>query len=351
MGRRAFAVAAFLRKISNPMTAKSLLLSMALAMFFLACEQELQLDTPGALVPKTVDQDPTLPSISVKGAKLHAEAFGPVDSNLIICIHGGPGADYRYMLNAKELAQYGYRVVFYDQRGTGLSQRFPGSAYGKSADEAIQLFFDDLSGVIAHYKKRPAQKVFILGHSWGGILGAAYVEKYPKAAHGLVVCEPGGLKWEDILAYGEISQKLKLFNESVNSVLYPEQFMSARPDQHEIWDYKIALLNIQNEVTGDETIGPNSFWRVGAVSNSTLLKLADQDKPDFTDELKRFTTPVLFIYSEDNKAYPTSWAQKISSAFASVKLLRTPGGHSDMITNAIIWKSTLPQLLAYYKAR
>ncbi len=50
---------------------------------------------------------------------LHSEAYGHPDSTIIVCIHGGPGGDYRYMLNFKDLADYGYRVVFYDQIGSG----------------------------------------------------------------------------------------------------------------------------------------------------------------------------------------------------------------------------------------
>lgn len=86
-----------------------------------ACKK---MDEPGSLVPKTADQDPRLPSINVNDRVLHSEAFGHPDSTLIICIHGGPGTDYRYMLRTKDLVNYGYRMVFYDQVGSGLSQRF-----------------------------------------------------------------------------------------------------------------------------------------------------------------------------------------------------------------------------------
>ena len=112
---------------------------------------------------------PSLPAITVNGAMLHSEAFGPPDSTMVVCIHGGPGADYRYMLNAQDLADAGYRVVFYDQRGSGLSQRFPRKSYTDLGVGAVDLMYDELSGVIAHYRTHPDQKVFLLGHSWGAI--------------------------------------------------------------------------------------------------------------------------------------------------------------------------------------
>jgi len=128
------------------------------ALLFFSCEEERFINEPGNLVPKTVDQDPNLPSIIVNGAKLHSEAYGHPDSTIIVCIHGGPGGDYRYMLNCKELVNYGYRVVFYDQIGSGLSQRFPKSSYTSLGIGALDLIYDELSGVIAHYRTNPIKK-------------------------------------------------------------------------------------------------------------------------------------------------------------------------------------------------
>ena len=99
-----------------------------------------------------------LPSITVNGVMLHSEAFGHPDSTMIVCIHGGPGGDYRYMLNFKDLADYGYRVVFYDQRGSGLSQRFSKKSYTSLGLGAIDLIYNELSGVIAHYRTQPKSK-------------------------------------------------------------------------------------------------------------------------------------------------------------------------------------------------
>src|SRR6185436_19073286 len=97
---------------------------------------------PGNLVPKTVDQDPALPQIEVAGAQLHAEAYGDPEAPIVMVLHGGPGSDYRSLLPLKELAHDGYRVVFWDQRGAGLSQRFPADTY------SFDLYLDDLVEVI-----------------------------------------------------------------------------------------------------------------------------------------------------------------------------------------------------------
>ena len=52
----------------------------------------------GNLVPKTVDEDPTIPSIALAGTVFHAETFGDPSKPAIIFLHGGPGTDYRGLL-------------------------------------------------------------------------------------------------------------------------------------------------------------------------------------------------------------------------------------------------------------
>lgn len=320
-----------------------------IAMVFTSCTKERLLTEPGNLVPKTVDQDPGLPAITINGARLHAEAFGPANGTLVIVLHGGPGEDYRPLLNCKDLVDHGYRVVFYDQRGSGLSQRFPESSYTSLGLSTLDLMYNELTGVIAHYRTSPNQKVMLLGHSWGAILAAGYAGRYPNAVQGLIVCEPGGLKWDDIVEFVSESRKFNLWGEMLNDVTYMDQFITGKEDQHEILDYKMVMMSGKNDITGDDNSEPGSFWRSGAVINLALFKVGNKHNIDFSTGLQQFDVPVLFIYSEKNKAYPDSWAQKISGAFKSKTLHKVNGvGHLGIIKDSHAWNnSTRPRILAY----
>ncbi|MGE9315028.1 alpha/beta hydrolase [Niabella sp. CJ426] len=323
-----------------------------LAVLVYGCStKDKYIDEPGNLVPKTADEDPGIPSIRVNGSLLHSEAFGPENAPLVVAIHGGPGGDYRYLLNCKDLAGQGYRVAFYDQRGSGLSQRFPRRSFISLGEAAVDLMYDELGAVIAHYKKSPRQKVILLGHSWGGMLASGYAGRNPELVDGLIVCEPGGLKWADVADYVKRSRSFNIWGEALNNVTYLDQFITSKEDQHAILDYKMAMLSSRNEITGEADFDPSFSWRDGAVISEALYEAGDKYKTDFSKGINRFNKPVLFFYSERNKAYPDSWAARITTAYNTVEKIKIAGvGHDGIITNKSAWQQiTLPAILNYLK--
>lgn len=334
------------------MLKQTVLASLCALAFFVSCNKR-DITEPGLLVPKTVDQDPGLPSVKIGGNLLHSEAFGHPDSTLVICIHGGPGSDYRYLLNCKDLAGYGYRVVFYDQIGSGLSQRVPKSFFENYSSDLLRYFYDELDAIIAHYRTKPNQKVFLLGHSWGGMLATGFAGRYPNKVQALVVGEPGGLNWDEIMEYGKNLTNWSLWGEFFNNATYLDQFITAKPGQHEILDYKAGILaGAKMPTSGDDGRAAESFWRIGSVINGAAFELGDKQKPNLKTGLENFNVPVLYLYGGGNTAHNDAWAQKISSAYNYVEVVKTGGTHSDMISDVSIWhNTTLPKILSYFRSR
>lgn len=322
---------------------KKLTLQLVGALLTLLSCQELDLREPGLLVPRTVDQDPSLPSIFVNGTQLHSEAFGNSNDPMIVVIHGGPGSDYRYILNCRAFADEGYYVVFYDQRGSGLSRREPKSSY------TTQVMFDDLAGVIAHYRTSAGQKVILLGQSWGGILATAYIDQNPTAISGVILSEPGGFVWADIKDYVKRSRKYGITSESLSDVTFADQILTGRETEQEILDYKMGLANAagvgKDNPSGIVDLVP--FWRYGAIVNQALFEIADREQPDWSKNLGSFETKVLFFYSEKNTAYGEAHAIHVSSAYPNVQLERIDGTGHDMITNPNGFSQYFPLVLNY----
>lgn len=137
-----------------------------------------------ASVPHTVATDPSLPRVEVNGAVFHSRTFGDPANPALIVVHGGPGGDFGYLLNLHRLED-DYFVVFYDQRGAGLSPRVDEAEHSLAASVA------DLHGIVRHYGQ--GRPVYLVGHSWGAMLVAAYIGQHPDAAAGAVLAEPGAL--------------------------------------------------------------------------------------------------------------------------------------------------------------
>jgi proline iminopeptidase len=327
------------------MKSKAFLLAIAItSIFFIGCKKEMNINEAGNLVPKTVDQDPTISYIAINGTQLHAETFGNKDSAMVIFLHGGPGSDYRNGLNAKQLADNGYYVVFYDQRGSGLSKRHDRGSY------SIQLMLDDITVVINHYRTSPAQKVFLFGHSWGAMLTAAYINAYPTSINGAIFAEAGGFNKQLLDEYGASSRKLKLFSETTNDVLYYNQFLTAKENEHALLDYKMAIASSYSYAKGnDEGIeGPSPFWRNGAEILQSFMKIANDGGFDFTTNLYQYHTKVLFLYGQNNKSYGLTFAQKEAHYFPNTQISQITGTGHEMIY--FKWNTVYPIVLTYLNA-
>lgn len=314
-----------------------------LSFFFFSCTKEFKINEEGNLVPKTVELDASLPAITVNGSKFHAETFGNPANKMLVILHGGPGSDYRYLLNCKEFANQGYFVVFYDQRGSGLSKRYSKQSY------TIQVMINDLAAVIAHYRTSQSQKVFLLGHSWGAMLATAFINQHPTSINGVVLGEPGGFKWQDIKDYVARAQDFRFTSETLNDAAYLEQFMTGNENQQAILDYKFGLMasadGAKDSPLGND--GPLPFWRSGAVVNRALFDIGEREKPDWTTNLHKFSTKVFFAYSERNKAYGLAHAQMVSSAYPNVQLEKINGAGHDFISFPTGWANFFPLALTY----
>ncbi|WP_369385473.1 alpha/beta fold hydrolase [Limimaricola cinnabarinus] len=111
-------------------------------------------------VPATVTGDPSPSRLEGEGVVLHGRVAVPKSAPLFVVLHGGPGGDHRSLLALKGLNET-HRVLFYDQRGAGLSERVAPDRLGVSDHLA------DLDALIAAHGQGPvgADRPF-LGRCW-----------------------------------------------------------------------------------------------------------------------------------------------------------------------------------------
>ncbi|SEC43271.1 alpha/beta hydrolase [Paenibacillus sp. GP183] len=101
------------------------------------------------------------------------------DNPVMLFLHGGPGSAESLFTRAfQEKWEEIYTVVHWDQRGAGKTLT-------KNPDKlpTIDLLLQDLFEIIQYLKKKyNRQKIVILGHSWGSVLGSVFIRKYPEEA-------------------------------------------------------------------------------------------------------------------------------------------------------------------------
>lgn len=124
----------------------------------------------------------------------------------IIFLHGGPGGYIHSAIitQMKEVGVKGYNVYLYDQIGSGLSDRFP-----KPKDYSFEKHLKDLNEIINFQIK--ADKVILIGHSYGGILATHFTAGHPEIVDKLILSSPGELQPLRTNADGAITDLNKLF--------------------------------------------------------------------------------------------------------------------------------------------
>ena len=141
------------------------------------------------LTPKTGEADFDVPSAG-KPCKTFYKVYGTLtpSSCPLVLLHGGPGVCHNYLLPIADLtAEYSIPTIFYDQLGCGRSTHLP-EKMGDGAFWTEALFISELLNLLAHLDVRHYD---LLGHSWGGMLGARFAATQPQGLRRLVIsCSP-----------------------------------------------------------------------------------------------------------------------------------------------------------------
>lgn len=97
---------------------------------------------------------------------------GPADAPPVVFLHGGPGeGGFRFAALMGPRLERGLRMVYFDQRGSGRSQ--------KPADRSYTLegLVDDVEAL---RRALGVPKVALVAHSFGGVLLLEYAAKHPQ---------------------------------------------------------------------------------------------------------------------------------------------------------------------------
>lgn len=103
---------------------------------------------------------------------------------LLLYLHGGPGdAALPLVMKYNRALEKSYTVVIWEQRGAGKSY------YQFQEAVTIDDFLQDLYELTKYLLDRFAQAaLYLLGHSWGSVLGLRFIQLHPELVHTYIGC-------------------------------------------------------------------------------------------------------------------------------------------------------------------
>jgi proline iminopeptidase len=314
-------------RVSRPNWFLALIATCGLA----GCGGLLDPGEPGNLVPRTVDEDATLPHLDLNGTRFHLETFGDPANPALVFVHGGPGGDYRSLLRLKEsydrpALTEKYFVIFWDQRGSGLSRRHDQAAL------KIDVFVADLGALADRFS--PQAPVILVGESWGGMFATEFINRYPTRVRGAVLIEPGPLTGSRMERIKDDMFTLDLGAEWMNDYAWSQQFLS--PDDHARMDYQrmLGYRQAQPKFHQSFDVDPSPSWRLGAAA-SRYIQEDGQDADgkfvyDFTTHLDAFDKPVRFIASGWNEVLGEEFQREQMTSYERADLRVVPQVGHDL---------------------
>ncbi len=286
------------------------------------------------LVPPTADEDPDLPQIEIEVAghrrAVHLQTHGEAGDPTILVLHGSL-ADFRSMRLFADLAEDGYFVVLWDQRGNGLSERITDEEIGEAA------VLEEIAAIKARFS--PDAPVTMLGHSFGAMYSALYASRHPADVERLILLEPAGLTGEIFEAtFGDVF-RLNLFDPDLARTYWQNELLG--PVDHAQMDYKALQLlhsgGLLDYYCDPEALPNLPVWRPGAyydlVRNDKLQPhRAGHFEYDYARGLDTWPGAVLLVGSECSALGEAFQREHHLARFDDVQLVRVDdAGHRLMV--------------------
>ena len=224
----------------------------------------------------------------------------------LVVAHGGPGCTHDYVLSIASIAESGRPVIHYDQLGNGRSTHLP----DKGGDFwTVDLFLDELDNLLDHLGIK--DRYFLLGQSWGGMLGAEHGIRQPAGLKALVISNsPASMElWaseaEKLRAElpREVDEALRR-HEADGTYSDPE-YLAAQKVYYDLHVCRVLpnppeVLATEHYMEQDAHVynvmnGPNEFFCIGTLRGWTVV-----------DRVHLITAPTLLASGRFDEATPAT---------------------------------------------
>jgi len=274
------------------------------------------------------------------GASMRLLVEGNISSHtFLVFVHGGPGTGsfiYKTTYISQNIENK-YAVVYWDQRNAGASQ-------GNSNGDHLNLpqMTDDLKKVIQLIKHRYGQDsgIFILGHSFGGLLTASFMTKddnqsmvkgwiFADGSHNYPLND--SLTRQMLLAFG---QQQVIQNRNADSWKVIIQYCNTHTSNFTFEESNQLFAYATNAETYFKKVEKitSILFNLNYSSNAGFNR--DLAKTEFSSKLGVVTTPTLLLYGKYDFICPGGLEEDVFNRINTQdkKIVISPiSGHNIML--------------------
>jgi proline iminopeptidase len=253
------------------------------------------------------------------GSPLYWAKYGRANAPKLLVLHGGPGADHRYLLPQMLHLGEKHDLLFYDQRGGGRSK----------SDARIPITWEthveDLGALVEEFGLDPLS---IVGYSWGAMLGLLYtieqrVNRHLHAPDRLALINPAPLtreyrrQFEAEFARRQQSPEIQGMRDELASSGLRER----DPEAYRQRAFELGVAGYFSDPRKATNLTP--FRVVARVQDSVWESLGDFD---LISDLKGIKIPSIIIHGRDDPI-PLASSSEAASALGTNLVVLDECGH------------------------
>ena len=267
-----------------------------------------------------------MPYADNEGVSLYYELAGPDTGDVVVLVEGLGYGRWMWRWQRDRLADEGYRVVVWDNRGTGDSDE-PEGPY------TIAAMASDLEAVLDTVG---AERAHVVGASMGGMIVQQYALDYDRAESlGLLCTSPGG---DEAVPTPEETQA-RMFDAPEGA------------DEREAIRYKMQpAMTDEFWDANDDLIEDIVDWRLAGDASDAAreAQAAGVAEFDASDRLDEIAVPVLVAHGTEDRVLPVANADLLSERLPNAQLTVFEGGpHLFFVEQADAVTDRLAEFLAH----
>ncbi|MFL5524085.1 MAG: alpha/beta fold hydrolase [Gemmatimonadaceae bacterium] len=253
------------------------------------------------------------------GSPLYWVKYGVQGAPRLLVLHGGPGADHRYMLPQMLHLGEEFDLLFYDQRGGGRSR----------SDARVpitwQTHVEDMAAIVSELGLDPLS---IVGYSWGAMLGLLYtIEQRKNAAlpapARLTLINPAPLtrsyrqQFEDEFARRQASPGIQQLRDELTQ----SDLRERDPEAYRQRAFELSVAGYFSDPRNAKDLTP--FRVVARVQQSVWESLGDFD---LVQELSGVKIPSIIVHGRDDPI-PLASSSEAARALGTKCIVLDDCGH------------------------